>query len=122
MDRSPDGHLEILVVASLAWRVEQAAIGAGSLISDSRAQAHWPGYVPGTRRDGRHPISAAGQLTHIPAARVCGLEGSAIRLAFFEKEREMGVRAGEFPRLWRFALELKSTAICRLNSDPKHFV
>jgi len=26
MDRSPDGHLEMLVVASLAWRIEQAAI------------------------------------------------------------------------------------------------
>ena len=39
MDRSPDGHLEILVVASLAWRIEQAAISALSSMSD-RALRH----------------------------------------------------------------------------------
>ena len=32
--RSPDGHLDILVVASLAWRIEQAAISALSSMSD----------------------------------------------------------------------------------------
>jgi uncharacterized protein YjiS (DUF1127 family) len=35
----PDGHLEILVVASLAWRIEQAAISALSSMSD-RALRH----------------------------------------------------------------------------------
>ena len=34
MDRSPDSHLEIPVVASLAWRIEQAAISALSSMSD----------------------------------------------------------------------------------------
>ncbi|MGA7065230.1 MAG: hypothetical protein WB048_02690 [Pseudolabrys sp.] len=34
MDRSPDGHLEIPVAASLAWRIEQAAISALSSMSD----------------------------------------------------------------------------------------
>jgi len=39
MDGSPDGHFEILVVASLAWRIEQAAISALSSMSD-RTLAH----------------------------------------------------------------------------------
>jgi hypothetical protein len=62
MDRSPDGHLEILVVASLAWRIEQAAISALSSMSD-RALRH---IVPHSL--GNSAVnSAAGQLTHIPA-------------------------------------------------------
>jgi uncharacterized protein YjiS (DUF1127 family) len=39
MDGSPDGHLEILVVASFAWRIEQAAISALSSMSN-RALRH----------------------------------------------------------------------------------
>ena len=60
MDRSPDGHFEILVVASLAWPIEQDQ--RAFVDKRSRAQAHWPHSLGNSAVN-----SAAGQLTHIPA-------------------------------------------------------